>query len=308
MTSLVLLLRFQRGLCLLVVLLSYIRLAATATTVKIVLSMICRNEEVNFKSNLAAWLPIIDYFVFVMDNRTTDNSVATIKYILKNEAIFRIIPHNFTGFGWARTLSLSSAWENFPHASHVLIADPDWAPQIVSMRKEDLADMDVDVFRFTAFDRNGITTRQMDWLLALREGLKMRYHLHEVLDIGEYRHKSIGWVVHEIEQPGTWHTAVGHGNSFGLKRYLFDIEMLEKDLPVYGHDPHSHYYLGVTHHAVYEKATKISSPIGIDLNYHFDQALKYLVLRATSIYQDEFIEERWGSMMLLGVLHAAKVL
>jgi len=38
----------------------------------------------------------------------------------------------------------------------------------------------------------------------------MRYHLHEVLDIGEsYNWKVIDWELREIEKPGSWHT----GNS-----------------------------------------------------------------------------------------------
>jgi len=40
----------------------------------------------------------------------------------------------------------------------------------------------------------------MDWLLKHKAGLKMRYHLHEVLDIGYYTVKNIPWVVHEIEK------------------------------------------------------------------------------------------------------------
>ena len=38
----------------------------------------------------------------------------------------------------------------------------------------------------------------------------MRYHLHEVLDIGDrYDWKVLSWEVREIEKPGSWHTTVG---------------------------------------------------------------------------------------------------
>jgi len=94
---------------------------------------------------------------------------------------------------------LSASWQYFSHASHVLIADPDWRPDITTMKKSQL-DLSADVFRFLSYDRNNITTRRMDWLLKHKAGLKMRYHLHEVLDIGYYTVKNIPWVVHEIEK------------------------------------------------------------------------------------------------------------
>ena len=42
-------------------------------------------------------------------------------------------------------------------------------------------------------------------------------------------------------------TNTGHANSFDAKRSLFDLDLLYKDLAQYGHDPHTHKYLGVTH-------------------------------------------------------------
>lgn len=81
----------------------------------------------------------------------------------------------------------------------------------------------------------------------------MRYRLHEVLDIGPYTVKDISLVVREVEQNGTWHSSVGHGNSMSAKRYLFDLDMLYRDLRDLGSDPHVHYYLGVTHQAYAEK-------------------------------------------------------
>ena len=80
-----------------------------------------------------------------------------------------------------------------------MIADPDWRPDISTMKKTDL-DLTADVFRFLSYDRNNITTRRMDWILRHQPGLKMRYHLHEVLDIGVYTIKNIPWVIHEIEK------------------------------------------------------------------------------------------------------------
>lgn len=269
----------------------------------VVMTMICRDEAVNFRSNLAAWLPIIEYFVFLIDVRTNDDSADAIRSILEPSGKdFKIVYYNFTGFGQARTHSLEEAWASFPQASHVLIADPDWSPDTSTMNLSDLNDP-ADVFRFTAFDRNKITKRRMDWMLKHRAGLEMQYHLHEVLHIGYYKVKSIQWEVHEIEKPGSWHTTVGHGNSFGAARYKFDLDLLYKDLELFGIDPHTHYYLGVTHEAY---ATKSSAQLGIahpDVQHHVELAIKYLTLRATVNYEDEFPDQRWAVMMQLGTLY-----
>ena len=54
----------------------------TPNEVSLVVAMICRNENVNFESNLAMWLHSADYFVFVMDDRNSDDSEAVIERIL----------------------------------------------------------------------------------------------------------------------------------------------------------------------------------------------------------------------------------
>ena len=94
--------------------------------------MMCRDEEINLKSNLKHWLNIVDFFIFLIDKRTIDNSIKTIQETLIDTKIYRIIMYDFDGFGNARTLSLTEAWNHFPHATHVLIADPDWMPDTVS--------------------------------------------------------------------------------------------------------------------------------------------------------------------------------
>ena len=277
--------------------------ASGSTTPSLAITMICRDEAVNFKTNLPGWLDIVDYFVFLIDERTSDNSVEVIRSILSPvNKDYVILPYNFTGFGPARTLSLETTWEKFPQASHVLIADPDWIPDISTMDIYDLADP-ADVFRFTAYDRNGYTKRRMDWLLRHREGLAMRYNLHEVLDIGHYNVKSISWEVREVEKPGSWHTTVGHQNSMSAERYKFDLALLYKDLDLYYHDPHTHYYLGVTHEAY---ANKLITVLGLhhpEVQRNLDQGIKFLELRATTLYDDEFVEQRWAVMLQLGVAY-----
>lgn len=125
-----------------------------ASDVSIVVSMICRDEGVNFRANLGLWSGIADYFVFAMDERNADDSASIIESILKGKAAYAITPHKFVGFGQARTASLEAAWKHFPQASHVLIADPDWRPDVSTFRREEL-EVKADVYRFLLRDRNG---------------------------------------------------------------------------------------------------------------------------------------------------------
>lgn len=279
--------------------------SSLTSEIRLAITMICRDEDVNFKVNLEKWLPVVSYFVFLIDNRTTDGSVETISTILSSaNKKYKIAYYNFNGFGSARTLSLQVAWDEFPFASHVLIADPDWAPDLKTINLSELTG-NFDAFRFTAFDRNGFSKRRMDWLLRHRKGLAMRYSLHEVLSIGQYTVKNIDWVVHEIEKPGTWHTTVGHSNSMSAQRYEFDLNLLHKDLIEYGHDPHVHYYLGITHEAYYSKSMAEVGANQTAYRHHLDEAIKYLTIRATaSHYDDEFVEQRWAAMFSLGTIYA----
>eukprot|EP01038_Epipyxis_sp_PR26KG_P005866 gene5866-8090_t len=268
------------------------------------LTMICRDEAVNLKSNLAKWRNFADYYIFLVDSRTSDLTVSVINTILGHKPDnYKVINYTFNGFGQARTSSLEATWNNFPQASHVLVADPDWSPRVETIDKSEL-DFVYDVFRFIAFDRNGHTNRRMDWLLRNKPNLKMRYSLHEVLDIGLYTVKTINWVVDEIEQPGSWHSSVGHGNSVSSKRYKFDLDLLQQDLKIYGHDPHTHYYLGVTYQAFAEKMYLEKKVVTPEIDQSLELSIKYLTIRATTEYSDHFVEERWASMYTLGSIYA----
>lgn len=270
------------------------------------LTMLCRDEDVNLRANLPTWLSVVDYFVFVLDNRTTDSSINTIESILGGaKKQFAIVTNQFEGFGAARTLSLKTAWEKFPQASHVLIADPDWSPQLSTIQLREL-DETADVFRFTVLDaeRDGVhNKRKMDWLLRNKAGLAMRYHLHEVVFIGAYTWKNIGWEIREVEKTGTWHSTVGHDTSTSAERYKFDLELLYKDLAMYGHDPHTHYYLGMTHKNVVSKMAAQGQLQSAEAQEHLARAIKYFELRVNSMYAEELLEERWGAIIELGNIY-----
>ena len=307
-----------------IVLLSGVR----ARDVSIVISMICRDEGVNFRANLGLWLGIADYFVFAMDERNTDDSASIIESILKGKAAYAIIPHKFDGFGQARTASLEAAWKHFPQASHVLIADPDWRPDVSTFRREEL-EVRADVYRFLLRDRNGysirfdlvcccnnafgfdctvlpllyccrVSARTADWLLTHKANLKMRYHLHEVIDIGVYSAQIIHFAVNETYSVGTWHSTVGHGTSNSLNRILFDISMLKTDLETYGHDPRTHLYLGLTNSYALQAAKAEGRAIAKD--EFLVPALDMLTRRVTSTYKEEFVDDRWSALLELGIL------
>lgn len=276
------------------------------------MAFIVRDEEVNLRSNLPAYVPLVDYYVFMVDRRTSDGTLKAIEEILGGKRHYHVEIYDFDGFGPARTASLKMAWKHFSNATHVWIADPDWKADEKTIVMSELS-MDVDAFRFLIYDRNGFTTRRCDWLIRNRPTNAMRYNLHEVLDIGEtYTWKEISWVVHEIEQKGSWHNKVGHASSHASKRYIFDLMYLEKDLIEYAHDAHTDYYLGVTHHAYVDALNKeaigpidvsVVQPSGRSIAEHMKLSIKYLTLRATYNYEREFIEERWGVMFLLGTIH-----
>ena len=134
------------------------RVRTSKSTASIVLTMILRDEEVNLRSNLPLWNGLIDYYVFLIDDRTVDHSEDTIRRILRSDETYVIAPFCFEGFGQARTEALQLAWEHFPAASHVLIADPDWRPDVATISKDDLH-QSAETYEFTIFDRNGYTER-----------------------------------------------------------------------------------------------------------------------------------------------------
>jgi hypothetical protein len=61
--------------------------------------------------------------------------------------------------------------------------------------------------------------------------------------------KQLAWEVREVEVAGraSWHTSreANHGHSQSFNRYLFDLELLERDRRDMPDNPHVLYYLGV---------------------------------------------------------------
>jgi hypothetical protein len=289
-----------------ILLLLHVGAVVAVSKPSVAITMLCRDEAVNLVSNLPAWLTVIDYFVFIMDNRTRDDSVAVINNVLvPANKKFEVVSHHFVGFGQARTLGLKTVWDKFPQATHVMVADPDWVPDISTMNMNELMG-EADVYKFTVFDTHrhfGLTQRKMDWLFTNRPGLAMKYHVHEVVAIGSYSVLRTNWVVREVAKKGSWHTTVGHAASDSSNRNLFDLELVYKDLEEYGHDPHTHFYLGMLHEGYLAQMLTTLGPDHPDILNHTERALKYLELRATSYYDDEFLEQRTHVMQGLARIY-----
>lgn len=223
----------------------------------LVLAFMVRNEEANLRANLPKWRGVADAVVCGIDRRTSDRTAQAVTDSLPG------LPHwlfwyEFEGFGAARTLVMQEAWRKFPHMSHILVVDPDWEPEEHTVSKADL-DFSHALFVFTIYDRNGMTTRQSQWLMRHQPNITFKYRLHEVLMMpalqpGWQAEKVVPWVVHEVEVQGreSWHTVKGHGHTRSYERYLFDLDLLGKDAEEYEDDPHVLYYLGSTYLAALE--------------------------------------------------------
>ena len=82
------------------------KLSYSDAKTSIVMTMICRDEEVNLRANLAQWFPVVDYFIFLIDSRNTDHTWYFIKRTFQGskENSFKALSYDFEGFGHARTL------------------------------------------------------------------------------------------------------------------------------------------------------------------------------------------------------------
>lgn len=96
---------------------------------------------------------------------------------------------------------------------------------------------------------------------------------------------------------------------------MFDLDLLYKDLEQYGHDPHTHKYLGVTHLAYVlgqvvttapdgtEKVTFSENTIDPVVADQYQRGLYYCGLRVNpdTKYDVEFREERWDCMLQMAL-------
>ena len=85
-----------------------------------------------------------------------------------------VFRYTFEDFSQARNTVMRSTWQNFPQASHILIADADWRPTLATV---DLSELDFHhrSFHFLIWDHTGHTTRLAGWLLRSDERLRFKY-------------------------------------------------------------------------------------------------------------------------------------
>jgi hypothetical protein len=120
---------------------------------------------------------LFDCYVAGVDSRTTDDTEVAIKEAFEGIP-GTIFTFSYDGLGNSRTEVLKRAWEEYSWATHVIFIDPDWRPVPGTMDKSQLS-LEYTNFFFKIHDRNGKTTRILDWMVLHEEGLKMKYRWHE---------------------------------------------------------------------------------------------------------------------------------
>ena len=276
----------------------------------VALLLMVRDEEANLRANVGKWLSVSDVVVCGVDERTSDESANALLEIM--DVPRWVFYFRFEDFGQGRSLVLREAWRKFGRSTtHVLTIDPDWDP--VTLLKSDI-DLMHDTFSFLVFDRNGMTTRNVNWLRRHEKGLKFKYRLHEVLEPSANTSSKLlsSWRIYEREVPGrlTWHATSqseiffqngtkvrGHSQSY--ERYLKDLKLLDLDLKDLGpEDPHTLYYLGATHLAALEAMLGVGTHARTPAtDAHVDNAIFYLERRVR--IQSSFDEMLWASMRWL---------
>lgn len=199
--------------------------------------LMVRDEAFNIEANIPLWgSDFFDAFIVAVDRRTQDDTLGALNRVIPSHVPHYIFEYEFEGFGPGRTLVFEKAWEHFSNISHVLVADPDWKPNMDLIDKSDLDEHDS--YQFKIWDRSGLTTRNSNWLMRHHEGLYFEFYVHEFLKFshgGPYQdlQKELTWEVSEVESGNSWHQTVGHGSggnrraSQTYKRFLFDLSLLE---------------------------------------------------------------------------------
>jgi hypothetical protein len=172
------------------------------------------------------------------------------------------------------------------------------------------------VMAFKIFDRNGASSRWLDWFVRARQGLKFKYRWHEMLDVpaDQYTYRVLeSFTVTETEGGSESYHKEESGGSGTVARFLREISLLEKDIVDFPDDTRVLYYLGVDHSSVLTlmKQTAIQHA-GFDswrsrideheYNKHWDAAVGYFRRRVWSLWGDasSHVEMAWASSMWLG--------
>ena len=118
-----------------------------------------RDESHNIRLNLPLWGPdFFDAYVVAIDHRTIDETWKALEETIPKHIPRYLFNYTFDGFGPARTLVFEKAWEHFPEITHVMVGDPDWKPDMKSIRKSDLANPNEYLFTVSHFVTTCLTS------------------------------------------------------------------------------------------------------------------------------------------------------
>mmetsp|Transcript_15340 Transcript_15340/g.23095 ORF Transcript_15340/g.23095 Transcript_15340/m.23095 type:complete len:1139 (-) Transcript_15340:103-3519(-) len=267
----------------------------------IVMTMLIRDEEDNIHNNLHQWVHLMDYFVFLIDDRTSDKSVQNIAAVLDGKRPYNIQFHSFSGFGSARTKLFSIAWQYYSDAAFVFMAQPSWIPDLSTINKRELMTTH-DVYRFTVYDSESSTTFSVNWLLRHKNGLAMRYNANEVLDIGEnYSETFTNWTVRTPKS-----RRLGKSSSYvSLERWNDKIRYIEEDIVQYGSNPYFHYHLGRSHIRYIEAMRDCTgNTMTSIISEHLNNSVSNLTQCAMTAARSQFREEKYYAILTLGKVYA----
>ena len=152
---------------------------AAAGAPTLLLALMVRDEEANLRANLPAFSGLADFVVCGIDDRSRDGSARAVAEALPDGPRW-VFYFRFDGFGRGRTGVFREAWRKFPEASHVLVLDPDWELDAPRASRAHL-NADERTFLFKVWDRNGMTSRTMNWLVKHEANLTFEHQLHEQL-------------------------------------------------------------------------------------------------------------------------------
>ena len=280
----------------------------------LLLALMVRDEAANLRANLPRLRSVADAVVCGIDDRSADDSAYAIVEALPGVPRW-VYYFTFDGFGAGRSRVFAEAWARFPGVSHVLVLDPDW--EAVRLVKAQL-DLDHRTFLFKVVDRNGLTTRTMNWLCRHEAGLSFAHALHEQLvqpaRTEPSNAKLLTWEFTEREVKGraTWHRTTEHGHSQSHARYLFDLSLLARDLEDLGEDDaHTLFYLGVTHLSALDALLGIGEHNRTaQTDRHVAEGVRYLERRLSPRVLEKHErshpgkhEHTWAAMRWLGHAH-----
>jgi hypothetical protein len=99
--------------------------------------MLIKNEREHLLRTLPRWAKVIDAWVIGVDDANTDDSPEIIQRILSHIP-GEIVTVNFDGMGptWSKLVEVGL--ENYPHISHGIIADADFAPMKSTLDRSQL--------------------------------------------------------------------------------------------------------------------------------------------------------------------------